>query len=739
MKRMKIPVELELQYDRFQSQMGQMSRSLQQDMRRVPRQSQAGMMSDVMFPQGGNMRRSVRHRMRDFSRTLSLGFKQEMPRMSRMFTQSSKGVADFGKMGKKSFDELGKAARKARRVVEKELNAIRRAQSRMGSIGGGGGGSRPVALRSGGAASMGGRARGYAAQGMGWLSTLGVYGMQGIITGGIQQAVGAYENREDNRLEWAPYMTGGAGRGRNPYISGRKYGYTPAEAAQLQGTGSKLGMGRSAEAGDWGFQLMRGWGQEGFTTGAGMMRRGRGTKTAKQEFIRIFAAGIKSGLDEGRIPELLEGANRLSEEIITVTPKSDGMKAIVQQLAMMNSSGRPGLMGKYGASALGQMDKSIRGSSGASQAFLLRAFGFGRGTSFFDAYRRMEQGASNPENIRDILAQGKREYGTGKYGGGTARETLLALKNFGMKSTFVAEDVARVYSGSGSLADKQSQIQAILRGDKDGTIGGMKGRGDAHVQRWGRPSRLRARDAERYARVAEKGKGKGQHDLYSIKERASDVAYKLLGSTGPLIKKVVLPFSKWLVEFMEKNKGLLKDIVGGFATFVRVLGGAVGSLVTMAIKLGRKFGLGGKPTPKSKFQTGSGQWKGTGFGKLWNYFEMKAADASRAKFLSGWSAQLKKDPAARKKMETFYRGLVKQGKTALKFGHDLPYGVAGDKTRAEWRKHHTDHSSEFGGQFVIVPMGMLRKVLSGASVANLPAAPSRKTRAKAKKGRSVKK
>lgn len=174
----------------------------------------------------------------------------------------------------------------------------------------------------------------------------------------------------------------------------------------------------------------------------------------------------------------------------------------------MNNKTIPGLMAFLGSrlggayqqspqrtgKLIGGLHGAISGTSGndAAMALKLRAAGFGSGKSYVQALQTIEQGATNPEYLKSLIQQVKREHGGGEMGalalhrltGGRvslhASSRLMGMDLRGMNSKQITgmasgrgvnlkKEAAKSRRGTGIVRrqiSKQNE-QAALRGKAD--------------------------------------------------------------------------------------------------------------------------------------------------------------------------------------------------------------------------------------------------------------------------------
>lgn len=202
----------------------------------------------------------------------------------------------------------------------------------------------------------------------------------------------------------------------------------------------------------------------------GQRRRGAGGfQGAQQRLERLFAAGVASGLSKARVPELLEGANQLSEKMFSEDPTRDAMEDIGRQLANLGAANER-LAGRYGTEYLGRIGQAIMGAKGAAQGLILRAFGFGQGTGYYEARMRQAQGVGRAENLPAILRRVQKEYGAGEEGGLSKIGVLAGAQMTGLSPIAFREIAKAVLQGTGTRDEKKAEVQKILDSEKERVV-----------------------------------------------------------------------------------------------------------------------------------------------------------------------------------------------------------------------------------------------------------------------------
>jgi len=189
----------------------------------------------------------------------------------------------------------------------------------------------------------------------------------------------------------AARATGQAGSVTYAQSMARMTGMDAGEASNFMGQMTRGGSGFGGKAGD------------------------KGPKALE----KVLAAGFKSGLDQARLPEFFQGVGKLVEMQGGRQGGDVGTGGFSKILAAFGMTGDSGMQGARGANALAQLNEAMvkPGGGDAGQALMLQAYGFGKPggeTSYYDALKRQETGASSAANVKDLFGETARQYGSGE-------------------------------------------------------------------------------------------------------------------------------------------------------------------------------------------------------------------------------------------------------------------------------------------------------------------------------------
>ena len=218
-----------------------------------------------------------------------------------------------------------------------------------------------------------------------------------------------------------------------------------------------------------------------------------GTKGLR-ELETVMAAAFSSGLERARVPEFLQGVNTLVRRQGMVSAGDVSSRGAAMLLTQLGQSGLTGFRGERGARVAANLDETIRrggaGAGAAGKSFMLRAFGFGAGggASYVEALRRMEKGVSDPTNVKSMLEQVRKEYGTGEAGqlalsklsggsvslsqaqglfsmlnkGGLSAKNIKEVMSAGVKKTLSERALESMNTTFGEVASHTANIEEIL-------------------------------------------------------------------------------------------------------------------------------------------------------------------------------------------------------------------------------------------------------------------------------------
>lgn len=145
---------------------------------------------------------------------------------------------------------------------------------------------------------------------------------------------------------------------------------------------------------------------------------GKGGVGGQKELEKAIAAGFKSGLDQARMPEFIQGVGKLVELQSARQGGDVSSIGFSKMMLAMGMTEQSGMMGARGASALAQLNEAMvkPGGGSAGQAIMMQAFGFGKPggtTSYYEARKRQQEGAT-PANVKAMFDEFERQYGGGE-------------------------------------------------------------------------------------------------------------------------------------------------------------------------------------------------------------------------------------------------------------------------------------------------------------------------------------
>lgn len=225
------------------------------------------------------------------------------------------------------------------------------------------------------------------------MSRMGVDRTGGMMRGSVR--AGAFEQER---------------RGHERY--GRSLAYTTAQTNEfLVSSMRALGSGHAGMSGiRSNLNIMRALNLDpGVVMGLQEQSRQAGGSTDAIRINRALVQGLRYGGFSQALASEFGGA--LQGVLGTLAPSQRSVDVRTMSGLLGLVSRRLGVSPNRGAGILSDLHGTIQGPGGgeAGQGFMLRAFGFGRGTSYLKAYERTQRGLT-PDNLRDMLAQVKREH-----------------------------------------------------------------------------------------------------------------------------------------------------------------------------------------------------------------------------------------------------------------------------------------------------------------------------------------
>ena len=518
-------------------------------------------------------------------------FEKEIAKMSQ------KSLGGFKKMNKEV-----QALTKNIKAMTKAAQDASRAGVGGGSVGGGGssassGGGFFNRGNAGARGGRGGRGPGRARRFVSSAAGLGMGGILGFTMGAFREGVSKYEQVAGAQLEGATTLGANAN-----FRSGLGMGFNPAEAARIQAQAASAGLGDAKSA----FQVNRVLGQQGIELGGGLARRGAGSRGAMRQLAAAMATGMETGLERARIGEFLQSANQLAEQQIAITPTGDQFKGFVTEMANLQGVG---VKGRYAGGAIGQAHKAIQGASGAGQAFLMRAFGFGQGDKgLLDVLRQQEKGVGGG-NIGKIMERLRTEFGANAQGG-LSDAGKMAFKSMGLGSIGMADKFEEAYllkkQNKLSEGDFQAKVKEIKDKGKEAKLPSIQVQAYKTIKRFGGVAQS---IAERFADFA--AFGQKNYDLIKkIRDAQKDLLGKISDPLVNFLKKgaptlfkavgvITNVVSKGLVQAIRGITGIFQMLRGFYAGFTKGYTTANNSITNPFAKITAGFTLGGKAAQKA--------------------------------------------------------------------------------------------------------------------------------------------
>lgn len=395
----KIAVELSLQTDKFNQELKGVAKS-------TPGLEALG-------------KRLGKQQTQSEKKILDLRMKLDGPQASRKATQHNQKALKSEQLKLAVIKQQTKEAKNLNKELQKAVAYNKKFNRKLGG--------RPTAGGLRGAAKMLG--------GMGIGALVGAAGAAiGAVTSQVKQGYGAWSQYRQAQGALVGTNDGRPGfRQRMDEAKGRgvKRGYMPTETMQqalmaakatgqagsvttLQDLTRTIGMDTGGAAGIMG-QLTRG-GAGGFGAGG----------SGKRDLEKALAAGFESGLDRARMPEFIQGVGKLVEMQGGRQGGDVSSTGFATILGAMGKTGKSGMQGSRGAAVLSQLNEAMVKPGGGEygQALMLQAMGFGKpggDTTYYEALKKQERGATDPENVKALFGETERQYGGGQ-------EQILALR-----------------------------------------------------------------------------------------------------------------------------------------------------------------------------------------------------------------------------------------------------------------------------------------------------------------------
>lgn len=292
-----------------------------------------------------------------------------------------------------------------------------------------------------------------------------------------------FDNQQARARSYA--ISGGQASWRTEAF-GRRIGYTSAQTQGVFGDVARATGFRDQGSTRRLMALERGRGVD-VSTSLGVMQAARMASTFGGGVGSVGA--ISKGIERSMTNLPAEFASTLggvlndftrSQQTISAQQMSGMMVMLTRHMGGVFSQS-PSHVGR----AIGGMSSAIRGAGGgeAGQAFALRAMGLGKGTSYFQALKRMQRGAT-PENVKRLLTQIHKEIPGGVdakalalmrlSGGQLSAEASERLVNLN-PSQLGSSAIRRVMAGRGRNDERHArrvankmplQLRTIARGEE---------------------------------------------------------------------------------------------------------------------------------------------------------------------------------------------------------------------------------------------------------------------------------
>ncbi len=216
-----------------------------------------------------------------------------------------------------------------------------------------------------------------------------------------------------------------------------------------------------------------------------------GKDTGEAQLTRIMSSAVAQGFSGVRTGEFMDAIKSVVDATQQTASNTDVDK-MTTTMESLAASGNPMLMGQRGAAVAQQLGAGMTNPGGgiAGKMFMLRAMGFGRGSNYYQAQFRAEEGPT-PQNVQSVLAEAHRM-------GMDYESTNLALQSVfniplhaaaaltGGLTSFAFNPVSKLEKKKGmKLSEPQSRTRrkALLVGQERARLGrtGMPGSAEENL------------------------------------------------------------------------------------------------------------------------------------------------------------------------------------------------------------------------------------------------------------------
>ena len=208
----------------------------------------------------------------------------------------------------------------------------------------------------------------------------------------------------------------------------------------------------------------------GFGGAARGMQPGNG---GPEQFQKVIALGMESGLENARIPEFLQGIGAITQAVGNRISGAVNVQGIAAFQAVLGRSGVPGFQGRRGMAVGAQLNQAIQkpGGGEAGQSIMLQALGFGKpggGTDYYTALKQQQEGLNRPQNIAAMFKEVYSQLGVAGAGGkvGSNQEANIALSEMTGLGLQQIEDLGQILNSGKSVEEQMKEINELTKGQK---------------------------------------------------------------------------------------------------------------------------------------------------------------------------------------------------------------------------------------------------------------------------------
>jgi len=261
---------------------------------------------------------------------------------------------------------------------------------------------------------------------------------------------------------------------------------------------------------------------------------------------RVIGQARGLGQGEGMLPEFLDSLQSMQSQAFSATgaPVSlSAMQGLMEIPSMMFGKGDPRAMGMGAVNTMGSVHGMLSGGDPSMRVALLRSMRFGKegGPGYLDAMERLEAGAFDPRNLRDLMG---RLRGEGRSADEAATMLLPTAKASGMRVATLRAMTGKFMSDEG-----YAQLEGASDQWKMGEVFDASFEGG-----------LTAKEAKIFGVKGLEGLGAGATGIGSLRDRQME---DLNMSVGPKMLKSMMDLTKGAENIGSALDAIVKRVTGG--------------------------------------------------------------------------------------------------------------------------------------------------------------------------------